>query len=654
MIAEVGHFSLIVAMVVSFIQGTLPLIGDFQNQKGSRGLELTKIAVPAAKIQFFLILAAFLCLMISFITSDFSLLLVANHSNTQLPFIYKISATWANHEGSMVLWVFVLSIFGYLASLFKEDIPENFQYRSLAIQGLISFGFLFFIVLTSNPFERLFPPGIEGRDLNPLLQDPALAYHPPFLYLGYVGFSMTFSFSIAALLSEKIDQVWAKWVKPWALIAWSFLTIGIAMGSWWAYYELGWGGVWFWDPVENSALIPWLAGTALIHSLVVLEKTNHFQSWTILLSILTFAFSLTGTFLVRSGILSSIHTFANDPKRGIYILILILIAIGSSLILYSRKIPKITTKTTFEALSREGALLFNNILMTTAACTVFLGTLYPLVLDVIGVGKISVGAPFFNKTFIPLAILAAITMAIAPLLSWKKNTDLLKIFLRLRFIFLFSLLLAISSWYIANGGPILALISIFSGLWLFFATIFSFLDRIKFSKLKFQNCLTRAKNLAIAKYGMTFAHIGIAFVILGVTGNSVWKIEKIQYQRIGEKIPLANYEVTLKDVRKLNEKNYQTIKADFIVTKKQKTIKKLTPEKRFYPVRKDVTTEADIFSSFFGDLYAVIGDPHQTEKNTWITRLFYNPLTSWIWLGSVLMFLGGLISIVEKKSKNKN
>jgi len=652
-IPEIGHFTLIAATMISFLQGACPLFGDLLKQKKAKSLILTKIAVPAAKVQFLLILITFSCLIISFTQSDFSLLLVANHSNTQLPFIYKISATWANHEGSMILWVFVLSVFGYLASRTRKDIPENFQYRSLAIQGLISFGFLLFIVLTSNPFERLFPPEIDGRDLNPLLQDPALAYHPPFLYLGYVGFSMTFSFSIAALLGEKINQDWARWVKPWTLAAWSFLTIGIAMGSWWAYYELGWGGFWFWDPVENSALIPWLVGTALIHSLIVLEKRNHLQSWTILLSILTFAFSLTGTFLVRSGILSSVHTFANDPERGVYILILIVIAIGSSLILYAKKIPKITTDTHFKMLSREGAILFNNILLTTIACTVFLGTLYPLVLDVMDIGKISVGAPFFNKTFIPLAIPATISMAVAPFLSWK-NADLLKALLRLRVVFLSTLLIAVSVWYITNGGPILALISIFAGIWLFLGTILSFLDRIQFAKLKIQDSLKRAKNITIAKYGMTFAHIGIAFVLLGITGNSLWKIEKIQYQKIGEMIPLANYEVTLKDVKELNEKNYRTVKGDFLITKQQKKITTLMPEKRFYPVRQDVTTEADIFSSFLGDLYVVIGEPHQTEKNTWITRLFYNPLTPWIWIGSALMFFGGFISIVERRSKNEN
>ena len=643
MIPEIGHYALILALFAALIQGTLPLAGAHRGDVAWMAL-----ARPAAGIQFIFILTAFLALMHAYVTSDFSVLNVVNNSHSAKPLLYKISGVWGNHEGSMVLWMLILSLFGCAVALFGGNLPPTLRARVLAVQGLIGTGFLLFMLFTSNPFERVFPAPLDGNDLNPLLQDPGLAFHPPFLYLGYVGFSMAFSFAIAALIEGRVDAAWARWVRPWTLVAWCSLTLGIALGSWWAYYELGWGGWWFWDPVENASFMPWLAGTALLHSATVAEKRDALKSWTILLAIITFSLSLIGTFLVRSGVLTSVHTFAQDPTRGLFILGLLIIAIGGALTLYALRAPAMKAGGLFAPISREGSLVLNNLLLTTAAATVFLGTLYPLVLDAVGGGTVSVGPPYFTATFVPLMVPMIVLMAIAPMLAWKRG-DLAGAFTRLRLAAAVVVVIALGTWYLKSEGPVLAVLGLALAGWLFTGTLIEFSGRLKLFRIGMRESLRRAAHLPRATYGMTIAHAGIAIVVAGITASSAWQTEKIQVLRPGETVEVAGYIFTFEGTQELQGPNYTIERGTFQVSRDGAPITRLFPERRFYPVQGRQTTEAAIYTTWFADLYAVIGDADGEDGR--VTRLYHNPLVPWIWVGAVVMAMGGAVSLSDRRHR---
>ena len=643
MIAEIGHYALILALFAALIQGTLPLAGAQRADAAWMAL-----ARPAAGIQFIFILTAFLALMHAYVTSDFSVLNVVNNSHSAKPLLYKISGVWGNHEGSMVLWMLILSLFGCAVALFGGNLPPTLRARVLAVQGLIGTGFLLFMLFTSNPFERVFPAPLDGNGLNPLLQDPGLAFHPPFLYLGYVGFSMAFSFAIAALIEGRVDAAWARWVRPWTLVAWCSLTLGIALGSWWAYYELGWGSWWFWDPVENASFMPWLAGTALLHSATVAEKRDALKSWTILLAIITFSLSLIGTFLVRSGVLTSVHTFAQDPTRGLFILGLLIIAIGGSLVLYALRAPAMKAGGLFAPISREGSLVLNNLLLTTAAATVFLGTLYPLVLDAVGGGTVSVGPPYFTATFVPLMVPMIVLMAIAPMLAWKRG-DLAGAFTRLRLAAAVVVVIALGTWYLKSEGPVLAVLGLALAGWLFTGTLIEFSGRLKLFRIGMRESLRRAAHLPRATYGMTIAHAGIAIVVAGITASSAWQTEKIQVLRPGETVEVAGYIFTFEGTQELQGPNYTIERGAFQVSRDGAPIARLFPERRFYPVQGRQTTEAAIYTTWFADLYAVIGDADGEDGR--VTRLYHNPLVPWIWVGAVVMAMGGAVSLSDRRHR---
>jgi len=647
-IAELGHFALILAFVLALVQGSLPLAGAYRQGQGRDDGGWIALAGPAALGQFVFITLAFAALMTLFVSSDFSVMVVTANANSQLPLIYKISALWGNHEGSMVLWVTILALFGLCVALFGSNLPAAFRARVLGVQGLISAGFLFFMLLTSNPFARLVSAPADGRDLNPLLQDPGLAFHPPFLYAGYVGFSMAFSFAIAALIEGRVDAAWARWVRPWTLAAWCALTLGVAMGSWWAYYELGWGGFWFWDPVENVSLIPWLVGTALLHSAIVVEKRDALKSWTVLLAILTFSFSLIGTFLVRSGVLTSVHTFATDPARGVFILVLLVAVIGGSLVLYAVRAPTLTGGGLFAPVSREGTLLLNNLLMTAAAATVLLGTLYPLFLDAVGGPKVSVGPPFFHATFLPLMAPMVVVMAVGPFLSWKRS-DLAGTFPKLYAALGLAVLVALAAWYFHRGGPVLAVVALFAAAWLLFATLAELVDRLELFRTSWRDSLERARKLPRAAYGMTLAHAGLALVIAGATGASLWREEHIQSSFPGDAVEVGGYEVILESVRQKEGPNYLADQGQFMVLRGGRQVALLEPEKRVYSVTAMPTTEAAIHTTGRGDLYVVLGDQAEDNSGAWTTRLFFTPLVVWMWIGALVMVAGGLLSLSDRR-----
>jgi cytochrome c-type biogenesis protein CcmF len=640
LIDEIGHFALVLALLVALLQSTLPLYGAARGDTA-----LTATARPAALASFALVLIAFLALVNAFVTSDFSVYVVASDSHSTMPLLYKIAGVWGNHEGSMVLWVLILTLFGAGLALFGDNLPRDFQARVLAVQGMIALGFLAFILLTSDPFTRLLPPPEDGNGLNPLLQDPGLAAHPPCLYLGYVGFSMAFSFAIAALIEGRVDAAWARWVRPWTLAAWCALTLGIAMGSWWAYYTLGWGGFWFWDPVENASFMPWLAGTALLHSAIVVEKRGALKSWTVLLAILTFSLSLIGTFLVRSGVLTSVHAFASDPRRGIFILLLLVVAIGGSLTLYALRAPKPEASGPFAPVSREGALLLNNLLLASACATVFVGTLYPLFLDALGGPKISVGAPFFNASFVPLMVPLLIAVVIGPFLAWKR-ADLAGALQRLT-------LAAVAAGFvwlltrILHGGPVGAPFGLALAAWLVVGALVELGERLMLFRAPAIESWRRARHLPRAAYGMTLAHAGLGLVLAGIVATSLWKSEHILVMRPGEQVALADYTVRLESVAPYKGPNYDADRATFLLARGGQEIARLHPEKRRFPVAQSETTETAIRTNGVGDVYAVLGDPD--GKGGWTVRLYYNPLAPWIWGGAVAMVLGGLVSLTDRR-----
>jgi cytochrome c-type biogenesis protein CcmF len=544
--------------------------------------------------------------------------------------------------------VLILALFGGAAASFGANLPPPLRSLALAVQGLIGLGFLAFIVFTSNPFARLSPAPLDGNGLNPILQDPGLAFHPPFLYLGYVGFSMAFSFAIAALIEGRVDAAWARWVRPWTLAAWSSLTIGIALGSWWAYYELGWGGWWFWDPVENASFMPWLVGTALLHSAIVVEKRGALKSWTILLAIITFALSLIGTFLVRSGVLTSVHAFATDPERGLFILALLVIAIGGSLTLYALRAPALTPGGLFRPVSREGALMLNNLLMATAAATVFLGTLYPLVLDALGGGKVSVGGPYFNATFLPIMAPLVAAMALGPLMTWKRS-DLGGVMDRLKRAFLAAGAAALLAWWLGGGGGILPSLAMALAAWLFAGVLIELAGRIKLFRAGPAESWRRARRQPRSAYGMALAHAGLAIAVAGITASSAWRVESIQYMRPGDSVTVAGYSYRFDGVREWPGPNYTSERATFVVSRGGREIVRLTPEKRTYPVSGMPTTEAGIHTTWLADLYVVLGDAD--GRGGWATRIYFNPLVPWIWLGAIVMFLGGCVSLSDRRHR---
>jgi cytochrome c-type biogenesis protein CcmF len=641
MTPEIGHYAVAFAFIFSLAQGAIPLWGAHKNNP-----LLMNFAVPAARFQFIFILLAFVCLIVSFVESDFSVALVAQNSHTLKPLIYKISGVWGNHEGSMLLWILILALFGLLVGEFGKNLPSSLRARVLSVQGLIGAGFIAFLLFTSNPFLRLDPSPLQGSGLNPLLQDPGLAFHPPFLYLGYVGFSMAFSFAIAALIEGRVDPAWARWVRPWTLVAWTSLTIGIALGSWWAYYELGWGGWWFWDPVENASFLPWLLGTALLHSALVLEKRDTLKSWTILLSILAFGASLLGTFLVRSGVLTSVHTFATDPERGVFILLLFVIVLGGGLLLYSIRAQSLKVGGLFAPISREGALVLNNLFLATSFAVVLLGTLYPLLLDAFDAGKVSVGAPFFNATFVPLMIPLLIACPIGAKMAWKRG-DLSGALSRLRAAFVSSLVVIVIALFLDDNRSILAGCALGLAAWLMIGTTLDFLEKIGFPKRSAGEIYRRFVHLPRSAWGAATAHFALGVMVAGITVSSVWQIERIQIMRPGDKVEIADYTLLFNGAGQVDGPNYSALQGSFSVFKGKDKVTVLLPEKRSYPAENSTTTEAAIHTNIYSDLYIVLGDAD--GKGGWATRIYYNPLVPWIWVGAILMAVGGALSLTDRR-----
>jgi cytochrome c-type biogenesis protein CcmF len=641
MIAEIGHYAVALALMMSVVQGTFPLIGAHRNNAVLMG-----IAGPAARGQFLFVALAFCALTYAYVVSDFSVALVASTSHTLKPMLYKVAGVWGNHEGSMLLWILILALFGLMVAQFGANLPAGLRARVLAIQGLIGVGFLAFLLFTSNPFLRLNPAPLEGQGLNPLLQDPGLAFHPPFLYFGYVGFSMAFSFAIAALIEGRVDPAWARWVRPWTLVAWTSLTIGIALGSWWAYYELGWGGWWFWDPVENASFLPWLVGTALLHSALVVERRDTLKSWTVLLAIIAFGMSLLGTFLVRSGVLTSVHTFATDPERGVFILGLLIVVIGGGLTLYAIRAPALKSGGLFAPVSREGALVLNNLLLATAAAVVFLGTLYPLILDAVDGGKVSVGAPFFNTTFVPLMVPLLIACPVGAMMAWKRG-DLPGVLGRLKVAALVAILVALCTVVIDGETDIVAALALGVAGWLVAGSAVSLAERTSLFKIPFVDTLRLALNLPRSAWGTAIAHSALGIMVAGITASSSWQTERIQVMNPGDSVELAGHQVTFKGAGTVPGPNYTALRGTFELASGGKTIKILSPEKRSYPAEKSTTTEAAIHTTPLADVYIVLGDAD--GKGGYATRMYYNPLVPWIWAGVIFMAIGGMVSLTDRR-----
>ena len=634
MIAELGHFALILSLAVALFQTIVPMVG------ATRGWPAwIEAARPAALAQFGLIGIAFAALTVAFVTSDFSVALVYENSHSAKPMLYKVTGVWGNHEGSMLFWVTILSLFGAAAATFGEHLPPALRARVLSVQGAIGAAFLAFIIFTSNPFTRMEVPAFDGRDLNPLLQDPGLAFHPPFLYLGYVGLSMSFSFAVAALIEGRVDAAWARWVRPWTLAAWVFLTIGIALGSWWAYYELGWGGFWFWDPVENASFMPWLLATALLHSAIVVEKRETLKSWTILLAIIAFGFSLIGTFIVRSGVITSVHSFASDPTRGVFILGILAAFVGGALTLFTARAGAMTARGVFAPVSREGALLLNNLLLAVAAFVVFIGTIWPLVAEMAWNRKLSVGAPFFNQAFTPFMVALAIALPIGAILPWKRGR-LGRAMATMAPAAILAVAVAGLVFAVSTGHSALAVIGAALGAWLIGGAAIDIWQRAGREAIR----LTR---LPRADWGRVIAHAGLGVVFVGISLLMAWQVEDIRVAREGETFRVGAYDITLIDVREVQGSNYVSTMADMRVVRDGREIAVLSPEKRVYPVQAMPTTEAAIRSAFTGDIYLVIGDPQQ--GGGWAVRTYLKPFAFWIWLGSGLMALGGLVSLSDRR-----
>ncbi len=639
MITELGHFALVLALGVALVQFVVPLIGAHKGWAGWMAL-----AVPAAAIQFVLIALSFGALMYAFVTSDFSLRLVVLNSHSLKPMLYKVTGVWGNHEGSMLLWVLIVALYGAAVALFGRALPPRLKARVLSMQGLISLAFLSFSLFTSNPFLRMAEPPFDGQGLNPLLQDPGLAFHPPFLYLGYVGLSMAFSFALAALIEGRIDAAWARWVRPWTLAAWMFLTIGIGLGSWWAYYELGWGGFWFWDPVENASFMPWLFAAALLHSAIVVEKRESLKSWTILLAILGFGFSLIGAFITRSGIVTSVHAFSTDPTRGLYLLGILAFFVGGALTLFAVRARAMEAKGVFAMASRESGLVLNNILLAVAAFVVFIGTVWPLVAELFFDRKLSVGAPFFEAAFTPFIVGVAIVLPIGAMLPWKR-ARLAPVLARLRPALLLALAVGVLVWALGSGRSALAPVGMALGSWLVAGAGVDVWSRTGRGALAGR--LKRLLRLPRADWGKALGHAGLGVTFIGISGLMAWQIEDIRVARVGETFEVAGYEVTLDEVERLQGPNYVSTTATIRIAREGREVAVLHPEKRVYPVQAMPTTEAAIDQTLWRDLYLVIGDPQ--EGGGWAVRTFIKPFAMWIWAGFTIMALGGIVSLSDRR-----
>ena len=640
MIPEIGQFALIIALLLALTQATLPLYGASIGNRTWMAL-----AAPTGQAQFIFVVIAFSCLAYSFITNDFSVLNVATNSNSQLPLHYRLAATWGSHEGSLLLWTLMLAVWTVAVSLFSNHLPEEMRARVLSVMGIISVGFLLFMLLTSNPFTRLLPVPVDGRDLNPLLQDPAMVAHPPMLYMGYVGFSVAFAFAIAALIGGRLDATWARWSRPWTTVAWMFLTCGIALGSFWAYYELGWGGWWFWDPVENASFMPWLVGTALIHSLAVTEKRGGFKSWTVLLAIAAFSLSLLGTFLVRSGVLTSVHAFATDPKRGIFILIFLGTVILGSLILYAIRAHQVGVGGRFDVVSRESLLLANNVLLTVAAAAVLLGTLYPLLVDVLGGAKLSVGPPYFNLVFAPLMAPAMFLMGVGPIARWKK-ASVPELSVRLRWALVVSIASAAVLPFVFGQWKVLVSIGLLLATWIVATIVVNLWERVRVTTGKvstFQKLRTQSRSY----YGMQVAHLGVAVFIVGVTMVTGYQTEQDVRMEPGSTVNAGGYEFRFIGVSNAVGPNYQAARAEILVSRNGKEVERMYPEKRNYSASGNVMTETAIDSGLFRDLYVSLGEP--VNAGAWSVRVYYKPFVGWIWGGALLMALGGGLALSDRR-----
>lgn len=639
MLNELGHFALILAFGIAIVQTTVPMIGAHRGD-----VKWMALAEPAATVQFLLTAFSFAVLTWAFVVSDFSLQLVYLNSHTDKPMIYKVTGVWGNHEGSMLLWMVILTLFGALAAWFGGGLPAKLRARVLAVQASIAVAFFAFVIFTSNPFLRLEVPPLNGRDLNPLLQDPGLAFHPPFLYLGYVGLSMSFSFAVAALIEGRVDAAWGRWVRPWTLSAWMFLTVGIALGSWWAYYELGWGGFWFWDPVENASFMPWLIAAALLHSAIVVEKREALKSWTVLLAILAFGFSLLGAFIVRSGVLTSVHAFANDPERGMLILIILVVFLGGALTLFAARAGALEAKGVFSTVSRESALVLNNILLAVSCFVVFIGTIWPLVAEILFDRTLSVGPPFFDAAFTPFMVGLAIILPMGSILAWKRGTLGRSAKVMGGWLIL-AVALAALAYAVQSGNSALGPIGVALGVWVVGGAIADLWMRS--GRADWISRLRRIARLPRADWGKATAHIGMGVTIFGVAAMLAWEREDIRIADLGDRWDVGQFTFQLDDIRQFEGPNYLTTMADISVWREDRQITVLQPEKRFYPVANMPTTEAAIRNGILRDLYVVVGDPQ--ESGGWAVRVYIKPFANWIWGGAILMALGGCFSLSDRR-----
>jgi cytochrome c-type biogenesis protein CcmF len=639
MIPELGHFALTLALPVALLLGILPLTGAWRND-----VRLMRVAAPASLALFGLVMLGSACLVSAFVDNDFSVSLVATHANLSLPLAYRVAASWGSHEGSLLLWILMLSGWTAAVALFSGQLPLALRSRVLGTMGLISAGFLLFMLLTSNPFERLVPAPQDGRDLNPLLQDPGMVFHPPLLYMGYVGFAVAFAFAVAGLLEGRFDAAWARWTRPWTTVAWCFLTLGIALGSFWAYYELGWGGWWFWDPVENASFMPWLVGTALIHSLAVTEKRGAFRSWTVLLAILAFSLSLLGTFLVRSGVLTSVHAFATDPSRGVFILIFLAVVVGGTLTLFAWRAPSIGTGPGFALVSRESMLLANNILLVVAMASVLLGTLYPLVLDTLDMGKLSVGPPYFEAVFVPLMAPAIFLMGVGPIARWRQ-AEVPVLAHRLKWAFAISVIAALVAPLSVDGFKPMTSLGLLFAFWILASAASILADALRDADGRLRP--GRVRLLPASVWGMHTAHVGVALFIVGVTLVNSYEVEQDIRMQVGESTTIAGLTVRFDALEQVKGPNYDASRGRFIVTREGREIARLSPEKRLYRASRMPMTEAAIDRRLSRDLYLSMGEP--LGDNAWAVRVHVKPFVNWIWIGCVVMALGGALAVADRR-----
>ncbi len=641
MIPEIGHFALWLAVGVTLLLGTLPLVGAHRGRT-----DLMALARPATQVLLGLIVFSYGCLILSFVNNDFSVLNVASHSNSQLPLMYRIAATWGSHEGSLMLWLLMQAGWAWAVATFSKSLPLPVLSRILAVMGLLTLSFLLFVLFTSNPFDRIFPIPADGRDLNPQLQDPGMIFHPPMLYMGYVGMSVAFAFAVAALIGGNLDVMWARWMRPWTTVAWAFLTFGIALGSWWAYYELGWGGWWFWDAVENASFMPWLVATALIHSLAVTEKRGSFKSWTVLLAITGYSLALLGTFLVRSGVITSVHSFAADPKRGAFILVMLAITVAAALALYAWRAPKVGLGARFSSVSRESMLLANNVLFIVATAAVMLGTLYPLILDALGLGKISVGPPYFNAVYVPIMAVLVFFMGLGPMARWK-NDSVPALAVRLRWAAGVTVVSAALTAWIGGQITLGSVVGLLMAYWILYTVLAELWERVRPAGGVQANVLHRLSQLPRATVGMMVAHVGVAVFVFGVTMVGTYDIERDVAMAPGDSTTVSGYTFTYQGTQPVRGPNYEAMRGHLVVTRGGVQVSEMFPEKRVYKVQRNPMTEAAIDSRIHGDLYVQLGEPVAGDK--WLVRIWVKPFVAWIWGGCLLMGLGGIWAVTDRR-----